>query len=168
MKFKLTTFVIVLSLCIAITGCFKNPAEEAEKNISICQNKMYKLYDVCEIYASKNEGKFPNRLYQLKQKGYIEEIPKCPIDVTEYKFLSKYVKNGDKEINCYIIYCPKHDTMIDSVIGDSAFCYLYDTPTYKNPTKEEIKNGIISISKDGKVIDEITLTDEELKQLGLK
>lgn len=144
-------------------------------NFMKCQDNMFQINDICKIYATKNEGKYPNNLHQLQQNEYIKEIPKCPQNNCEYKFVSKYIKNGDKEIKFFIIHCPKHNSILRSP------GYWLSEGKHNSDIEKQfidsIKQGKIPILKDGETIilnvkdkeaQIITLTDEELKQLGFK
>ena len=118
-----------------------------------CGDNMMILRIAIEIYAQDNKGKYPQNLNKLDegkyfQEGFFTKRTTCTIGKCKYKYISKIIKNGDKEINYYILRCPKHEFIFDS----SGLC--------SNEKKDSIKNGKIDTN--------ITLTDEELKQLGFK
>ena len=139
---------IIILICLALFFIFiLYYYFQAHLQAQKCLKNIVLLNVACEMY-SKEKDRYPDNIYQLTQNGYIKEILKCPKDNCEYKFISKYIKNNDKAINDFIIYCPNHALIFDS----SGLC--------SGEKKESIKNGKIS--------DEITLTDEELKQLGFK
>lgn len=118
-----------------------------------CGDNMMVLRIAIEMYAIDNKGKYPQNLNKLDegkyfQEGFFTKRTTCTIGKCKYKYISKSTKNGDKEINYYILHCPKHEFIFDT----SGLC--------SNEKKDSIKNGKIDTN--------ITLTDEELKQLGFK
>lgn len=160
-KYKFTTFLIILSLCFAITGCF---GRRQESILTECKSNMKNIGIACEMYAADNEGHYPKSLNDLSNGNspYLRVIPKCPIDDCEYKYLSKIVKSNDgKDIDYYIVYCEKHNCIYDAITG-----LLIDNPSLQ-PAEGSLKEVFNNI-KNGKITENIILTDEEMKQLGFK
>ena len=181
--YKFATLLIVLCICFAVTGCFGGAGtmqnySEARKQVikTECKNNLLNIALACEMYAADHERRYPKNLDILtsdKEKyQYIKEIPKCPIDQCEYKFVSKFSPQNDKHDNMsyYILKCQKHPFLVDSNVEfldadnlNGAYIEGYGSLTeYYN----SIKNGKIHVNLDKSK--EITLTPEELKELGFK
>ena len=160
-------------------------AKYKEQMIKItCKGNVKNIATACEMYAADHNGKYPKTLnaiveegntiqyFKIVQKGMYfdhvttqaKEVPKCPIDNCEYKFVSKYIKIGDKNrIDYYIIKCPKHPLVFDSSIG------IMDLENADNSVKNyynSIKHGIVP--KGRYLSEDIKLTPEDLKKLGIK
>ena len=148
-----------------------------------CKGNIKNIATACEIYAADHNGKYPKTLNAIVEEGYTiqyfkivqkgmyfdhittqaKEVPRCPIDNCEYKFISKYIEktNNSPRIDYFIIKCPKHPLVFDSNIG------IIDLENADNSTKNyytNISNGKINLG-NGKII---TLTSNELRILGIK
>ena len=121
-----------------------------------CKCNQTNIATACEMYAADYDGKYPKDLDIIKNKNYMKELPKCPIDGTEYKYISK------ESPSYYIIKCqsPKHKLMFDSYIGR---INLDENDVNSINHYKKIMSGTIE-SDYGT----IKFTPEEIKELELK
>ena len=178
--YKFATLLIVLCLCFAVTGCFGNkPKEEPQKNTQVteikqansnyletlsdsekqsiiisCKSNIKNIGTACELYAADHNGFYPNNLDELKRPDYIKVIQTCPLDSSNsYKFVSK------KHPDYYILKCPNHKIIFDSIMG------LIDGEEINNSREyDEYCNSI----KSGSLNESVKFTDDDLKELGIK
>ena len=131
-----------------------------------CRANLKNIGTACEFYACDHNGRYPTNLDLLKSENYMKILPKCLIEGTEYKFVSKFIKIDDNHaIDYYIIKCncPKHELIFESNIGLLDAENLDGYPSVKE-YYNSLKNGKIKMT-DGQ---EIILTDDDLKELGFK
>ena len=131
-----------------------------------CKSNLKNIGTACEFYACDHNGRYPTNLDLLKSENYMKILPKCLIEGTEYKFVSKFIKIDDNHaIDYYIIKCncPKHELIFESNIGLLDAENLDGYPSVKE-YYNSLKNGKIKMT-DGQ---EIILTDDDLKELGFK
>ena len=182
--YKLATLLIVLCLCFAVTGCFgSKPKEESKQThtkattqskdnyletisdtekqniITSCKSNEKNIGIACEMYAADHNGRYPKNLDELTQNGYIRIIPTCPLDSSSsYKFVSK-----SEPTDYYILKCPNHKIIFESQVG-----LLDNESTDLEGSIKDYYEGLLNGKSDvgeGKVI---TLTDDDLKELGFK
>ena len=174
--YKLATLLIVLCMCFVITGCFgtvntmtKKYSEAREQSQKTnCKSNLTNIATACEMYAADHEGRYPKNLDEITKNGYMRVLPKCPICDEEYKFVSKYIKIDDKNvIDYYILKCQKHPIRFDSIMGRMD---LENADARLKKYYQAISNGKIKLKlrNNQKNTFEITFTDDELKELGIK
>lgn len=153
---KISTLLVILCSYVLISGCIDFSKDKCKENMNL-------IGRACNFYHNGHNGKYPQNLNVLIQKGYIKEseIPqcKCPKDNCEYIFISKYVKKY--KTNYFIMKCQKHLLLYDSEVGliDPALATMLD---------DNMMIDYCMGVTEGKVHDKIFLTDEELKKLGFK
>ncbi len=176
--YKLTTFLFILCLCFAVTGCFgdntttkKYSTSKKEGIKTSCKSNLRNIGIACENYAADHSGYYPNDLYEITKNGYMKELPNCPSDNCKYKFVSKSRNEEPGDYDYYIIKCQNHPMFFDSVIG------LVDSETekeYINSVEKikkhynSVKNGNVYEEMNGTIYEVTKLTDDELKELGFK
>lgn len=183
--YTLTTFLLVLFLCFAITGCFgNNPKEEpkqtSETNINqtkqtnlnyletlsdsekqsiviSCKSNLKNIGTACEMYAADHNGFYPTSLDELTTNRYISAMPVCPLDSSSsYKYVSK------KQPDYYILKCPNHKIIFDSITGLTSGEEMDSNSSHKSYS--DYYNSI----KSGSIDEYTKFTEDDLKELGIK
>ena len=72
---------ILLPLCciavFTLCGCTVKKGDTEMANLTKCQSNLKAIATACEMYATENNGHYPDRLDRLVPE-YLEKIPACP------------------------------------------------------------------------------------------
>ena len=184
--YKLATLLIVLCLCFAVTGCFENkqkedPQQTSETNVNetkqansnyletlsdsekqsiviSCKSNLKNIGTACEMYAADHTGFYPPSLDELTQNSrYISAMPVCPLDSSSsYRYVSK------RQPDYYILKCPNHKIIFDSITGLTSGEDMDSNRSYKSYS--DYYNSI----KSGSINGDIKFTEDDLKELGIE
>jgi len=91
---ELMVVVIILGILVAIAiPIYNNVTGDAQKKA--CAANERTLEGAVAMYQAANGGEMPDDLDDLKTGGFIEAIPKCPVDGT-----SEYTLKSDGTVSC--------------------------------------------------------------------
>lgn len=91
---ELMVVVIILGILVAIAiPIYNNVTDDAQKKA--CAANERTLEGAVAMYQAANGGKMPKNLDALKDGGFIEAVPTCPVDGT-----SKYKLNSNGTVSC--------------------------------------------------------------------
>jgi len=91
---ELMVVVIILGILVAIAiPIYNNVTGDAQKKA--CAANERTLEGAVAMYQAANDGKMPNSLDALVQGGFIDAVPKCPVDGT-----TVYKLNPNGTVSC--------------------------------------------------------------------
>lgn len=91
---ELMVVVIILGILVAIAiPIYNNVTGDAQKKA--CAANERTLEGAVAMYQAANDGAMPGDLDVLKEKGFIEAVPTCPVDGS-----FKYTLNSDGTVSC--------------------------------------------------------------------
>ena len=91
---ELMVVVIILGILVAIAiPIYNNVTGDAQKKA--CAANERTLEGAVAMYQAANGGKMPDDLDVLKNEGFIEEVPTCPVDDSK-----GYTLNSDGTVSC--------------------------------------------------------------------
>ena len=91
---ELMVVVIILGILVAIAiPIYNNVTGDAQKKA--CAANERTLEGAVAMYQAANGGKMPDNLNALKDRGFIEAVPTCPVDGK-----SSYKINSDGTVSC--------------------------------------------------------------------
>lgn len=91
---ELMVVVIILGILVAIAiPIYNNVTGDAQKKA--CAANVRTLEGAVAMYRAANGGKMPSDLNELKDKGFIDAVPACPVDDSKV-----YTLNSDGTVSC--------------------------------------------------------------------
>jgi len=94
--------------------------ENRGSKLTECESNLKNLATACEMFATNNEGHYPQSLDELVEKGYIKEIPACPASG------KPYIYSFQIKPDFFLIKCGEKNTHVDTGSVSEGYYPVYN------------------------------------------